>query len=49
MSTLLSEEEKEALDKFVLHQQEFEYNHMSGDKTSAAPLFPDEMNTILQE
>ncbi len=46
---LLNDAEKEALDKFVLHQQEFEYNHMSGDKTSAAPLFPDEMNTILQE
>ncbi len=46
---LLSEEEKEVLDKFVLHQQAFERNHISGDKTSTAPLFPDEMNTILKE
>lgn len=45
----LSEEEKELLETFVLHQQAFEYNHVSGDKTAAAPLFPDEMNTILQE
>ena len=46
---LLSKEEKEVLNKFVLHQQEFEYNHVSGDKTSVTPLFPDEMNTILRE
>ena len=44
---LLSESEKNLLDEFVLHQQAFEYNHVSGDKTSAAPMFPDEMDTIL--
>lgn len=44
---LLSESEKNLLDEFVLHQQAFEYNHVSGDKTSAAPTFPDEMDTIL--
>ena len=46
---LLSESEKDLFDKFLLHQQAFEYNHVSGDKTSAAPIFPDEMNTILRE
>ena len=44
---LLSESEKNLLDEFVLHQQAFEYNHVSGDKTSAAPMFPDEMDAIL--
>ena len=44
---LLSESERTVLDKFLLHQQAFEYNHLSGDKTSAAPTFPDEMDTIL--
>lgn len=46
---LLNEKEKELLEKFLLHQEAFEYNHVSGDKTSAAPVFPNEMNTILQE
>lgn len=44
---LLSESEKNLLQEFVLHQEAFEYNHVSGDKTSVAPTFPDEMNTIL--
>ena len=46
---LLSEEEKEVVEKFVLHQQEFEFNHISGNKNSLAPLFPEEMNSILEE
>lgn len=45
---LLSDDEKDVFDKFILHQQAFEYNHISGDKTSAAPLFPEEMNKILR-
>lgn len=46
---LLSEEEKEVFDQYVLHQQAFEYNHVSGDKISSAPLFPDKMRAILKE
>lgn len=46
---LLSKEEAKVLDKFILHQKEFEYNHISRDKNSAAPLFPVEMNNMLQE
>ena len=46
---ILTEVEKGTLDRFVLHQQAFEYNHISGDKDSAAPLFPEEMNSILRE
>lgn len=46
---LLKREEKETLCKFVLHQQAFEYNHISGDKMPTAPLFPKaEMNNILK-
>lgn len=45
---LLNEDEKEVFDAFVLHQQAFEYNHLSGDKTEVAPLFPEEMNNILR-
>lgn len=43
---LLNEDEKGIFDKFILHQEAFEYNHVSGDKTPAAPLFPEEMNRI---
>jgi hypothetical protein len=45
---LLTEDEKHILDMFTLHQQAFEYNHVSGDKTAYAPLFPKEMNNILR-
>lgn len=44
---LLREDEKDVFGAFVLHQQAFEYNHISGDKSSSAPLFPEAMNTIL--
>lgn len=46
---LLSSYEKNVLDKFVIHQEAFEYNHVSGDKNSVAPLFPEEMNQIMLE
>ena len=46
---LLKEEEKATLEKFIIHREAFEYNHISGDKTSSAPLFPDEMNSILED
>lgn len=45
---LLTDKEKETYYEFVLHQQAFEYNHISGDKNEVAPLFPEEMNDILQ-
>jgi len=45
---LLNDNEKDIFDKFILHQEAFEYNHVSGDKTPAAPLFPEEMNNILR-
>ena len=45
---LLSEAEHEVFGAFVMHQQEFEYNHISGDKTASAPLFPEQMNNFLR-
>ena len=46
---LLTEEEKLIFEKFKIHQEAFEYNHISGDKNSSAPLFPPEMEGILKE
>lgn len=46
---LLTEEEKLILEKFKIHQEAFEYNHVSGDKNSSAPLFPSEMEDFLKE
>ncbi len=46
---LLDQAERKTLSKFIVHQEAFEYNHVSGDKTSVAPLFPPEMAEILSE
>jgi len=46
---LLTEEEKLIFEKFKIHQEAFEYNHVSGDKNSSAPLFPLEMWEILKD
>ncbi|MBE0682489.1 MAG: HNH endonuclease [Anaerolineales bacterium] len=46
---LLTNEEKIIVDKFVVHKTAFEYNHLSGDKNSSAPLFPSEINTVLED
>lgn len=46
---LLTEEEKLIFEKFKIHQEAFEYNHVSGNKNSSAPLFPSEMENILKE
>ena len=46
---LLTEEEKLIFEKFKIHQEAFEYNHVSGDKNSSAPLFPPEMEEFLKE
>lgn len=46
---LLYEWERKAVQEFVIHAEAFEYNHLSGDKSSAAPLFPRATNSILEE
>lgn len=46
---LLKNYEKSVLEKFIIHQEAFEYNHVSGDKTASAPTFPKEMDSILKE
>lgn len=45
---LLTKEEVDVVDAFVLHAQAFEYNRVSGDKAASAPLFPKEMDNILR-
>lgn len=45
---LLKAEEQPTLRAFVVHAEALEYNHVSGDKNSVAPLFPAEMNRILE-
>lgn len=45
---LLNESEQTTLRAFIVHAEAFEYNHISGDKNSVAPLFPKEMNQILE-
>lgn len=46
---LLNDEERTIVDKFSIHKIAFEYNHLSGDKNSSAPLFPSELNNILED
>lgn len=46
---ILVDNEIEILDAFVLHHEAFEYNHISGDKSEVAPLFPEGMNCILRD
>jgi hypothetical protein len=47
--SLLKREENTIVDNFIIHKEAFEYNHVSGNKTAVAPLFPQEMNTLLLE
>jgi hypothetical protein len=44
---MLTESEMCVLEDFRLHCEALEYNHLSGDKTADAPLFPIKMNEIL--
>ncbi|MCH7778233.1 MAG: hypothetical protein IH878_17140 [Gemmatimonadetes bacterium] len=44
---LLKTSERQIMEAFRLHAEALEYNHLSGDKTSDAPLFPIEMSKIL--
>jgi hypothetical protein len=46
---LLKNDELIVLEKFLIHKDAFEYNHLSGDKNPAAPRFPQEMDTILSD
>jgi len=46
---LLNDHEKSVLQDFIIHQEAFEYNHISGDKTTSAPTFPREIQDILKE
>lgn len=46
---LLNEQEKGVLRQFSVHVEAFEYNHISGEKNSSAPLFSTKLNTILQD
>lgn len=46
---LLNDHEKSVLQEFIIHQEAFEYNHISGDKTASAPTFPTEMVLILKD
>jgi hypothetical protein len=45
-SELLNVAELQTLEQFRLHIEGLEYNHLSGDKSSAVPLFPSGMNEI---
>jgi hypothetical protein len=45
---LLKAEEQATLRAFVVHAEALEYNHVSGDKNPVAPLFPNEMDSILE-
>lgn len=45
---LLNADEQATLRAFIVHAEALEYNHISGDKNSVAPLFPEGMNRILE-
>jgi hypothetical protein len=44
---LLERNERELMERFRIHAEALEYNHISGDKNSSAPMFPQEINKIL--
>ena len=46
---LLNDSERDVVEQFAVHQEGFEYNHLSGNKSAVAPVFPREMNQILAE
>lgn len=47
--SLLSDKENSIIQQFIIHQEGFEYNHISGEKNSSVPLFPVEMEDISEE
>jgi hypothetical protein len=46
---LLRPGELDVFERFKRHQEAFEYNHLSGNKSAAAPLFPTDMNRLLAD
>lgn len=44
---LLTEDEKSLFEVWKLHKESFEFNKLSGDKTSALVIYPTAFNTIL--
>lgn len=48
-SSLLTKDEAVVVEQFRIHKDGLEYNHLSGEKNSAAPPFPKGMNSILKE
>ena len=46
---LLNDREKDIVEQFIIHAEAFEYNKLSGDKNSSAPVFPVEINDIVCE
>ena len=44
---LLNEAELEIYHQFKIHKEGFEYNKLSGNKNADVPLFPNEINSIL--
>ena len=46
---LLTLQEREIVEKFKVHADEFAYNHLGGEKCSHAPRFPEEMNSLLMD
>jgi len=44
---LLETNELEIMERFRIHAEALEYNHISGDTNSSAPIFPREINSIL--
>ncbi|MCY1032172.1 HNH endonuclease [Corallococcus sp. BB11-1] len=46
---LLKKPELDAVDKFFLHQEGFEFNHLSGGKNKDVPLFPRELTKLFGE
>jgi hypothetical protein len=45
---LLKSDEAAVAERFRVHAEAFEYNHLSGDKFTDAPLFPKEITQVLR-
>src|SRR4051794_15339307 len=45
-SRLMTEKERELVNKFKIHQQGFEYNHISDDVNPAVPRFPSDIYSL---
>jgi hypothetical protein len=45
---LLNDTERAIVDKFIIHQEGVEYNHIGKEKIKSVPRFPSEINSILE-